>query len=129
MLKSVGDSRHPCRTPTVVRNQSPILYVEYFKQHKFGLMQEFVMVIVHALWVVHATMSKLVILILGKSRFDCFGLACVGTVASHSIVTKLVSKILKMFGLVCGKCSCHALHFIDSFQTLYTCLIKCKLKV
>ena len=28
MLKRVGESRHPCRTPTVVRNQSPILAVE-----------------------------------------------------------------------------------------------------
>ena len=25
MLKRVGESRHPCRTPTVVRNQSPML--------------------------------------------------------------------------------------------------------
>ena len=25
MLKKVGESRHPCRTPTVVRNQSPLL--------------------------------------------------------------------------------------------------------
>ena len=25
MLKRVGESRHPCRTPTVVRNQSPVL--------------------------------------------------------------------------------------------------------
>ena len=25
LLKSVGDSRHPCRTPTVVRNQSLML--------------------------------------------------------------------------------------------------------
>ena len=24
MLKRVGESRHPCQTPTVVRNQSPI---------------------------------------------------------------------------------------------------------
>ena len=28
MLKSVGDSRHPCRTPTVVRNQSPMLLLK-----------------------------------------------------------------------------------------------------
>ena len=25
MLKSVGESRHPCRTPTVVLNHSPVL--------------------------------------------------------------------------------------------------------
>ena len=25
MLKRAGESRHPCRTPTVVRNQSPML--------------------------------------------------------------------------------------------------------
>ena len=25
MLKRVGESRHPCRTPIVVRNQSPML--------------------------------------------------------------------------------------------------------
>ena len=25
MLKRVGESRHPCRTPTVVQNQSPTL--------------------------------------------------------------------------------------------------------
>ena len=25
MLKRVGESRHPCRTPTAVRNQSPML--------------------------------------------------------------------------------------------------------
>ena len=25
MLKRVGESRHPCRTPAVVRNQSPML--------------------------------------------------------------------------------------------------------
>ena len=25
MLKRVGECRHPCRTPTVVRNQSPML--------------------------------------------------------------------------------------------------------
>ena len=25
MLKRVGEFRHPCRTPTVVRNQSPML--------------------------------------------------------------------------------------------------------
>ena len=25
MFKRVGESRHPCRTPTVVRNQSPML--------------------------------------------------------------------------------------------------------
>ena len=28
MLKSVGDSRHPCRTPTVVRNKSPMLLLK-----------------------------------------------------------------------------------------------------
>ena len=28
MLKKVGESRHPCRTPTVVQNQSPIALVE-----------------------------------------------------------------------------------------------------
>ena len=27
MLKRVGESRHPCRTPTVVRNQSPIIII------------------------------------------------------------------------------------------------------
>ena len=27
MLKRVGESRHPCRTPTVVRNQSPMLVI------------------------------------------------------------------------------------------------------
>ena len=25
MLNSVGDSKHPCLTPAVVRNQSPVL--------------------------------------------------------------------------------------------------------
>ena len=28
MLKSVGYSRHPCRTPTVVQNQSPMLLLK-----------------------------------------------------------------------------------------------------
>ena len=28
MLKSVGDSRHPCRTLTVVQNQSPMLLLK-----------------------------------------------------------------------------------------------------
>ena len=28
MLKRVGQSRHPCRIPTVVRNQSPILLLK-----------------------------------------------------------------------------------------------------
>ena len=28
MLQRVGESRHPCRTPTVVRNQSPMPVVE-----------------------------------------------------------------------------------------------------
>ena len=28
MLKSVGESRHPCQTPTVVRNQSPMLLLK-----------------------------------------------------------------------------------------------------
>ena len=28
MLKRVGESRHPCPTPTVVQNQSPMLLVE-----------------------------------------------------------------------------------------------------
>ena len=28
MLKRVGESRHPCRTPPVARNQSPITAVE-----------------------------------------------------------------------------------------------------
>ena len=28
ILKSVGDSRHPCRTLTVVRNQSPMLLLK-----------------------------------------------------------------------------------------------------
>ena len=28
MLKRVGESRHPCRTPTVVRNQSPMLLLK-----------------------------------------------------------------------------------------------------
>ena len=28
MLKRMGDSRHPCRTPTVVRNQSPMLLLK-----------------------------------------------------------------------------------------------------
>ena len=28
MLKRVGESRHPCRTPTVVRNQSPKLLLK-----------------------------------------------------------------------------------------------------
>ena len=30
MLKRVGESRHPCRTPTVVRNQSPYAAVEEY---------------------------------------------------------------------------------------------------
>ena len=28
MLKRVDESRHPCRTPTVVRNQSPMLLLK-----------------------------------------------------------------------------------------------------
>ena len=28
MLKRVGENRHPCRTPAVVRNQSPILLLK-----------------------------------------------------------------------------------------------------
>ena len=28
MLKRVGESRHPCQTPSVVRNQSPYAAVE-----------------------------------------------------------------------------------------------------
>ena len=28
ILKRVGESRHPCRTPTVVRNQSPMLLLK-----------------------------------------------------------------------------------------------------
>ena len=28
MLKRVGENRHPCRTPTVVRNQSPMLLLK-----------------------------------------------------------------------------------------------------
>ena len=28
MLKRVGESRHPCLTPTVVRNQSPMLLLK-----------------------------------------------------------------------------------------------------
>ena len=28
MLKRVGESRHPCRTPIVVRNQSPMLLLK-----------------------------------------------------------------------------------------------------
>ena len=28
MLKRVGERRHPCRTPTVVRNQSPMLLLK-----------------------------------------------------------------------------------------------------
>ena len=28
MLKSVGESKYPCRTPTVVRNQSPMLLLK-----------------------------------------------------------------------------------------------------
>ena len=28
MLKRVGESRHPCRTPTVVRNQPPTLLLK-----------------------------------------------------------------------------------------------------
>ena len=28
MLKRVGESRHPCRTPTVVRNQPPMLLLK-----------------------------------------------------------------------------------------------------
>ena len=28
MLKKVGESRHPCLTPTVVRNQSPMLLLK-----------------------------------------------------------------------------------------------------
>ena len=28
MLKRVGESKHPCRTPTVVRNQSPMLLLK-----------------------------------------------------------------------------------------------------
>ena len=28
MLKRVGESRHPCQTPTVVKNQSPMLLLK-----------------------------------------------------------------------------------------------------
>ena len=28
MLKRVGESRHPCQTPTVVQNQSPMLLLK-----------------------------------------------------------------------------------------------------
>ena len=28
MLKTMGESRHPCRTPIVVRNQSPMLLLK-----------------------------------------------------------------------------------------------------
>ena len=28
MLKRVGESRHPCQTPTVVRNKSPMLLLK-----------------------------------------------------------------------------------------------------
>ena len=28
MLERVGESRHPCQTPTVVRNQSPVLLLK-----------------------------------------------------------------------------------------------------
>ena len=28
MLKRVGETRHPCQTPTVVRNQSPMLLLK-----------------------------------------------------------------------------------------------------
>ena len=30
ILKRVGESRHPCRTPTVVRNQSPYAALEEY---------------------------------------------------------------------------------------------------
>ena len=33
ILKRVGESRHPCRTPTVIRNQSPTVSVTTTAQH------------------------------------------------------------------------------------------------
>ena len=38
MLKRVGKSKHPCRTPTVVQNQSPMLLSE--KDGTSGLVRE-----------------------------------------------------------------------------------------
>ena len=34
MVKRVGESRHPCRTPTVVRSQSPMLLLKMMAMDK-----------------------------------------------------------------------------------------------
>ena len=41
MLKMVGESRHPCRIPTVVRNQSPMLPLK--RTALVALLQRFLM--------------------------------------------------------------------------------------
>ena len=40
MLKMVGESRHPCRTPTVLRNQSPMLLLKIEEDGTGGLVIE-----------------------------------------------------------------------------------------
>ena len=46
MLKRVGESRHPCRTPTVLRNQSPMLLLK--RTALLALLQGFLMT-----WSIH----------------------------------------------------------------------------
>ena len=41
MLKKVGESRHPCQTPTVVRNQSPMLLLK--RMALVALLERFLM--------------------------------------------------------------------------------------
>ena len=41
ILKRVGESRHPCRTPTVVRNQCPMLLLK--KTALVAMLQRFLM--------------------------------------------------------------------------------------
>ena len=41
MLKRVAESRHPCRTPTVVRDQSPMLSLK--RTALVGLLERFLM--------------------------------------------------------------------------------------
>ena len=41
MLNRVGESRHPCRTPTVFRNQSPLLL--FTRTALVALLQRFLM--------------------------------------------------------------------------------------
>ena len=42
MLKTVGESRHPCQTPTVVQNQSPMLLMK--RTALVALLERFLMI-------------------------------------------------------------------------------------